>query len=273
MRRKGVAFYVKESLVWAAFLLIAIFVLFPILWGLRTSLTPRFDNGFIPAKLTLEHYSAIFSRPEVWRYFGNSLIISFGTILIVLPVSLLAAYAIARFKFKGSQFSIVFLILPLLPAIALLVPLIAYMNFLHLYNTFIAVVLVNVVFSMPFAIWMLKNFILANPIGIEEAALIDGCSRIRMLVQIAVPMMTPGIVSVAVYIFIGAWNNYMYSFALSTSPLRRVLPQAILGFLGAWGANWGGLNAIGILAMIPPVFFFLLFQKWFVAGLFGQQLK
>ncbi|NPV54171.1 MAG: carbohydrate ABC transporter permease [Firmicutes bacterium] len=264
---------IQNILTWIAFFGIALFCLFPILWGVRTSFAPRYDSGLIPSQFTIEHYRALFQRPELYIYLRNSLAITAGTIAIAAPVALLAAYALARFKFPGRQFGILFLVLPLLPAVAILVPLIAYMNRLRLYDTYLAVIIANTVFNMPFAIWMLRNFILANPYEIEEAALIDGCSRFQVLWRVAVPMMAPGLVAVIIFIFINSWNNYMYAFALTSSPTHRVLPQGVLSFLGVWGTYWGGLCALGILALIPPVVLFLLFQNWFVAGLFGQQLK
>lgn len=118
-----------------------------------------------------------------------------------------------------------------------MVPLLRYMNAIGLYNTLLAVILVNAVFTMPFAIWMLRNFIISSPQSIEEAALIDGCSRTRMLLTIAVPMMAPGVVAVGLYVFIVSWSNYLYSFALTTSPQDQVVPRALLAFLGAWGTN------------------------------------
>lgn len=273
MRNRKVVGTVQNVLAWIAFVALALFSLFPILWGLRTSLAPRYDYGFFPSQLTLEHYQQLFKRPEIWLYFRNSLLVAIGANVIVLPTALLAAYALARFRFKGQKFGILFLVLPMLPAVAILVPMISYMNKLGLYNTFGAVILTNAVFNMPFAIWMLRNFILANPESIEEAALIDGCSRLQALVRVALPMMAPGIVAVVIFVFINSWNNYMYAFAMTSSPFHRVLPQGILSFLGSWGTYWGGLTAIGMLALIPPVVLFLLFQNWFVAGLFGQQLK
>ncbi|MFQ5795992.1 MAG: carbohydrate ABC transporter permease [Candidatus Bipolaricaulia bacterium] len=258
---------------WIGVILVTVFVLSPILWGLRTSLAPRFDKGIIPSDITVEHYQLILARPEFFIYTKNSLLVAAGAIAITLPVALLGGYALARFNFPGKNLSVLLLILPLLPAIAILIPLISYVNKLGLYNTHAVVIMANAVFNLPFAIWMLRNFILINPIEIEEAAMIDGCSRIRVLYRIAIPMMTPGLIAVAVFVFITSWNNYLYAFALTASPDLRVLPQGILSFIGVWGTNYGGLTAIGTLALIPPVALFLLFQRWFIAGVFGQQLK
>lgn len=273
MKRHWLLRTTKSTLVWIGFIAITAFVFLPILWGIRTSIAPRYDPDIFPASLTLENYTRLLGQPQIYRYFANSVIVSGGAVLIVLPIAVLAAYALSRFTFRGSRLGILFLILPMLPTVALLVPLISYMNSLGLYNRLFAVVLVNAIFSMPFAIWMLRNFIIANPSSIEEAALIDGCSRTRMLLLVAVPMMAPGMVAVGLFVFISSWSNYLYSFALTTSPSNQVLPKAILSFLGAWGIDWGGLTAIGLLSMIPPVVLFLIFQRWFVAGLFGNQLK
>lgn len=273
MKNRKLARRLNNIFLWIVFILITAFVLFPIYWGVRTSIAPRFDFNLIPEEVTFEHYQKILTKPEIWLYFRNSAIIVIGAIAIVLPVSMLGGYALARFKFKGDQFGILFLVLPMLPVIALLVPLIRYMNTLGMYNSLIAVVLVSAVFTMPFAIWMLKNFILGNPVSVEESALIDGCSRIGMLIRIAVPMMRPGMVAVSMFVFIQSYSTYVIAYALTSSPKHRVVPQAILAFLGSWGTDWGGLTAMGILALIPPVIFFLIFQRWFVAGMFGQQLK
>jgi multiple sugar transport system permease protein len=258
---------------WLGFILFSLFSLFPLIWGLRTSLAGKYDYKLIPEKLTFEYYSLLFQRPELWLYLRNSLIVTLTSIIIVLPVAVLGAYALARFNFKGRKYGIVFLVLPMLPPVALLVPLISYMNNMGLYNTFMAVILANVIFNMPFSIWMLRNFIMATPHTIEEAGLVDGCSKISVLWRVAIPMMLPGLVDVSLFVFINSWSNYLYAFALTSSPNIRVLPQGVLAFLGSWGTNWGGLTAIGIITLIPPVVFFLIFQNWFVAGMFGQQLK
>ncbi len=272
-RRSVASRVATETLVWLGFIAIAAFVLFPIFWGIRTSLAPDYDIGIIPSSLTLKNYTSVLSRPELYLYSRNSLIVSLMTIAIVVPISLIGAYSLARFQFRGKEFGFIFMIIPLLPAIAVLVPLVKYMNGVHLYNSLVAVILVNSVFNLPFAIWMLRNFIIANPISIEEAALIDGCSRMRMLFSVALPMMKPGIISVVIYVFINSWNALIFSFALTPSPKLRVLPQGLLAFMGTWGTQWGGLTALGILALIPPLLLFLIFQKYFVAGLFGYQLK
>ena len=249
------------------------FILFPLFWGLRTSLANRYDTSFLPTHLTLSHYQILLTRPEFFYYLRNSLTVSLCSILITLLVALLGGYALARLKFRGRRLGALLLILPLLPPVAILVPLVSYFQKLGMYNTLSAVIIANVVFNIPLSVWMLRNFIMGNPVEIEEAARIDGCSRWGVLFRIVLPTLGPGIIAVAVFVFINAWNNYLYAFALTSSQSLRVLPQGILSFLGSWGTYWGGLTAAGMLVLLPPVVLFLFFQKWFIAGVLGQQIK
>jgi multiple sugar transport system permease protein len=263
----------KKTLTAIIYLLFLSFIFFPFFWGLRTSLADRYDMGLIPSRLTLEHYQVLITRPEFFFYLRNSVVVSFCSIMITVLVALLGGYALARMKFRGQKLGALLLILPLLPPVAILVPLVSYFQKLGLYNNLSAVIIANVVFNIPLSVWMVRNFILGNPIEIEEAARIDGCSRWGVLFRIILPTLGPGIIAVAVFVFINAWNNYLYAFALTSSQSLRVLPQGILSFLGSWGTYWGGLTAAGMLVLIPPVILFLFFQKWFIAGILGQQLK
>lgn len=258
---------------WVGLIFIAAFVLFPLLWGLKVSLTPRYEVSFLPSRITVEHYHYIFSRPEFLNYTRNSVVVTVGAIIITLPLAILGGYALARFTFPGKELSFLFLVFPLLPLIAVLVPLVSYLNRLGLYNKHLGLIVVNSVFNLPLAIWMLRNFLLEVPVEIEEAALVDGCSRLQVIARITMPLMIPGLVAVTIFVFITTWNNYLYASALITKPALRVLPQGILAFIGTWGTYWGGLTAAGVVALAPPVILFLFFQRWFIAGLFGQMLK
>jgi ABC-type glycerol-3-phosphate transport system permease component len=268
MRKKWI-----DVVCWIGFIAIALFSLAPLLWGVRTSFTPNDEFSWIPQHPTLEHYENIFSRPLFLLYIKNTLLVSLGAIAITLPIAMLGGYALARYQFPGKNLSFILMILPLLPPIAILVPLVAYINKMAIYDTLFAVTMVTVVFNLPFAVWMLRNFIIGTPVTVEESALIDGCSPFQVVWRIVLPAIFPGIIAVSVFVFINSWNGYLFAFALIADPKKRVLSQAILAFIGAWGTDWGGLSAVGILALIPPVALFLFFQKWFIAGLVGQQLK
>lgn len=250
---------------WLGLLLIALFVLSPLAWALRTSFAVARDFRLFPS-LTLENYRFLLSQPLFYTYVKNSLVVTVSSVLIVLALSLLAGYALAKLRFPGRRFGILFLLVPLIPPIAVLVPLIGFMFRAGLYDTLAGLIALNSVFNLPFAVWMARGFILAVPEEVEEAAMLDGASRLGILVRIIVPLTTTGMIAVATYVFIQTWNNYIYAFAIISSPAERVVPMGILASLGAWGTQWGPLTAFGVLGVLPPILLLLLAQRWFVTG-------
>jgi ABC-type glycerol-3-phosphate transport system permease component len=247
--------------------LIALTVVFPLYWGVRTSLTDSSDTSLLPRSVDLANYRYLFENGDFGRSIVNSLFVCVGTELLTLPLALLGGYALARFDFAGKRYGSVLLLLPLLPAVAVLVPMIIYMRDLGLYNTLYAVILASTVFGLPFTIWMVRGFMLAVPKAVEEAARIDGSGPFRILVQIVVPLIAPGIVAVAIFVFITAWNTYLFAFAFTTRPELQVVPVALLGYITQWGTNYGGMDAAATIAMLPPLVLFLAVQRWFIQGL------
>jgi ABC-type glycerol-3-phosphate transport system permease component len=266
MRRTRILF------AWVGTIFLAVLIIFPVYWGARTSLVPNGNLELIPSRLILDHYIALFQGGYL-NNIKNSSIVSLGTIAFTIPLALLAGYALARFDFPGKRYSAVLLVLPLLPAIAVLVPLIIYMRQLGLYNTLYAVILGSTVFSLPYCTWMIRGFLLSIPREIEEAALIDGCGPFMALWKIAIPLAAPGLIAVGIFALISAWNNYLFSFAFTTRRELMVVPAALLGFISAWGENYGGMNAAAVVAMLPVLTFFLIFQKWFIQGMLAGSSK
>jgi ABC-type glycerol-3-phosphate transport system permease component len=254
---------------WLGFALIALLVLFPIYWGVRTSLAAPRDASLFPA-LTLDHYRYLLSQKLFYRYTTNSLLVSLGTVVGVLFAALPAGYALAKIRFSGRRLGVLFLLLPLLPAIAVLTPLISYMYRLELLNTLTGLVVLNLVFNLPFAVWMTRGFMLAVPDAVEEAAMIDGASRLGIMARITIPLTATGLFAVAAFVFVQSWNNYLFAYAIISSPAQRVIPMGILASLGAWGTQWGPLMAFGTLGVLPPILLLLMFQRWFIAGMLGQ---
>lgn len=252
---------------------VLIFIVFPLYWSIRTSLVPNRFRDLFPTDITLENYVFLFATGKFISNIINSVIVSLGSLLLTLPVSLSAGYALARFNFPGKGFSTILFFLPLLPAIAVLIPLILFVRTLGLYNTLFSVILANTVFTLPFAIWMIRGFMIAIPKELEEAAIIDGATRLQILFRVVIPLSAPGLISVGIFVLIYSWNNYLFSFAFTTKPELQIVPAAILGFISAWGVNYGGMNAAAVIASLPPLIFFLLFQKWFVQGILAGAIK
>jgi multiple sugar transport system permease protein len=258
----------RYSLSWVAIGIISLIVLGPFLWGLKTSLMAPLNIGLLSSgRIHLDNYRYILSRPELGRYILNSIKVAAATVAIVLPMAVAGGYALARYDFPGKKLSILLIILPLVPAISVLVPMIIYLRRIGLFNTLAGVVLANIVFNTPFVVWMVRGFIAQIPREIEEAAEMDGCSPLGALARVVIPLSVPGLIASGIFVLIGTWNNYLYAFAITTSPDLRVLPQGMLAFIGSWGTNYGGLNAAALVAMLPPMILFLIFQKWFIQGM------
>jgi multiple sugar transport system permease protein len=259
----------KKVIIWSVGILILLFVLFPFLWGLKIAISSKVELSILPSSISFDNFIQLLSRNEFLIYLKNSTIVSLASVLFTISISISGAYAMARFEFKLKKLSYLLVIFPLLPSVSILVPLVSYFNSLGLYDSLIAVIIANVVFNLPFALWMLRNYILTINYEIEEAALIDGCTYFQIIFRITLPIMLPGLIATSIFIFLGAWNNYLFAFALTSSQNLRVLPQGILSFLGSWGTQWGGLTAAGIITLLPPIILFLFFHKWFIKGIVG----
>lgn len=264
----------RYTLSWGAIGIICLIALFPFLWGLKTSFTAPLNIGLLTSdRVHVDNYRYILSLPEFSRYIWNSVKVAAATLAIILPMAVAGGYALARFEFPGKKLSVLLIILPLVPAISVLVPMIIFMRRLGLFNTLAGVVLANVVFNTPYVVWMVRGFIAQIPREIEEAAEIDGCSALGALALVVIPLSVPGLIASGIFVLISTWNNYLYAFAFTTSPNLRVLPQGMLAFLGSWGTNYGGLNAAAVVAMLPPMIFFLMFQKLFIQGMLAGSSK
>lgn len=265
----GLSPLAKQVFHWLIVAALVAFCLSPILWGVRTSLAPEFEPSLVPSRLTAEHYSKILARGVFYRYALNSAVVTLGAVVLVLPLALGAGYALGRQQFWGRRLAPVMLALPLLPAVTFLVPIARYLNLLGLYNTHLALILANAAFCLPFATWMVWNFVHAIPPALEEAAFLDGCSPLGALVRVTLPSMIPGAIAAGVFVAIQTWSNYLFAYALSSDPEIRVLPKAIVDFVGTWRTDWGGLMAVGVLTLLPPLLLFQVLQRWFVAGVYG----
>lgn len=256
-------------------ILILLFVFIPFLWGIRTSLcSSTYDKGILPKDPTLQNFVGLLTNETFLPSMLNSLLVTAATIVILVPVVTLASYALGRIDFRGRRgLERLLLLLPLLPPIAILIPLVRNMNSMHLYNSLAGVVILNVVFLIPFTTYLLRNFFALISKSIEEAATIDGCSQVGIVARIIIPNALPGIASVMVYTFINTWLNYLYPYAIIANMNLRTLPQVLLAYIGQYGNNYPSLTAAAILTIIPPLVFFCFFQRWFIAGLFGTSMK
>lgn len=257
----------------ALYFLIALFLiwtLFPVLWIFLTSLkTIQQVNALPPVlifKPTFENYVQIFSGKAL-ASLQNSLIISSSTVVLGIVIGLPAAYVLARARFRArGQVNFWILSMRMAPPFAFIVPYYLTFRFFGLLDTHLALIIINLTFSLPFAIWMLESVIGDLPVEIEEAALIDGCSRLGVIRQIVIPLTAPSIAATAILTFIFSWNEFFFANIL-TGTTTRTVPVMLISFIGLMGVNWVQMAAAGIVAIVPTIILALLAQRYLVRGL------
>lgn len=228
----------------------------------------------VPHSFTLRHFDKLLGASDYPRYLGNSLVVGLGSTAITVVLSVLAAYGFYRLRFPGRDLLFrAVLVAYAFPGILILIPLYGMMSQAGLIDTPAALVIVNVTFASPFAIWMMRSFFASIPAELEEAALIDGASRLAILLRIMVPLASPGIASVAIFAFIASWTEYLFASVLILSDANRTLPVGFAGIIGQYQIDWGLLLAGATLATVPVVLLFGIVGRWFIAGLTAGAVK
>jgi multiple sugar transport system permease protein len=228
----------------------------------------------LPQSFTLRHFDRLLGASDYPRYLGNSLVVGLGSTAITVVLSVLAAYGFYRLRFPGRDLLFrTVLVAYAFPGILILIPLYGMMSQAGLIDTPAALVIVNVTFASPFAIWMMRSFFASIPVELEEAALIDGASRLAILLRIMVPLAAPGIASVAIFAFIASWTEYLFASVLILSDANRTLPVGFAGIIGQYQIDWGLLLAGATLATVPVVVLFGIVGRWFIAGLTAGAVK
>ncbi|GLQ55601.1 carbohydrate ABC transporter permease [Devosia nitrariae] len=264
---------------WALLALLIAFVVCPFIWMVSISFKPEQEVfsktlSILPRNPTLANYQMIFDFVPYPRFFMNSMIVAIVSTVCSLVASTLAGYSFSRFRYKGRS-SLAFLVLStqMFPLVTGIIPLYLVFSKLGLINTYWALFVAYVAFTIPFCTWMLKGFFDTIPREIEEAAVIDGCSRLEVLVRIVLPLSIPALVATSVFCFILSWNEFLYATVLTTSNDVRTLPAALGIMIGQGYTQWGGLNAAGVLTTLPVIIVFVFFQRYLVDGLTAGATK
>ncbi len=257
----------------------SIFVLVPMLWMISTSIKIESETITIPPKWipdnpTFDSYSRLWTEYPFLTYFKNSIIIVIGAVVLSVFFSCLSGYGITRFKFKGKNGFLTFvLVTQMFPSIMLLIPFYKVLDLYGLKDSLLGMVLVYTSFTIPFCTWMMVGFFKTIPLELDEAAIIDGCSRWKAFYKIVLPMTLPGISSVAIYSFITAWNEYMFAQVLITSPELKTVPLGIADLNGFYKILWNDMMAASVIASLPLVILFIFLQKSFISGLTAGAVK
>ncbi len=257
---------------------IVLFALAPFAWMVLTSLTPTEQlsaNGvsLAPSGWSLDNYERLFNKAQFYKNMLDSLVIAVGTVVLGLAVSVTAAYALSRFRFPGRKlFMMQFLLINMFPIVLLILPLFILMRQYGILDTYVGLILANATVAIPFSVWMLTSYVAAIPKSLDEAAMIDGCSRLTALRRVIIPLMMPGIISTGIYIFITAWNEYLYALTLGGRNVRPVT-VAIQTLVGEYQIEWGLLAAGAVVGAMPATILFLLVQKRLIGGLTQGAVK
>jgi len=269
---------VRRAINAAITLTICLFALFPILWGLSTSLKPSdrilaFPPELLPSQPTLEHYRLLV-KTGIHGPLANSAIVSFATVVLALVLGTLAAYALARFEFRGKR-AILFAVIAIMsiPLPSLLVPSFIFLALLGLTNTLTGLALLYTTYQLPITVWILYGYFRTIPREYENAAMIDGYSRLEALRKVVLPLSGPGLVAAGLFVLTFAWNDFVVAVAMNSSEGARTLPVAIYGYLGFFGREWGPLTAAAMVSVVPVIVIFALFQRYFLSGMSGGGVK
>jgi N,N'-diacetylchitobiose transport system permease protein len=261
---------------------LALFVVlvFPVFWMVSTAFKSDDEiNSAEPTWFslspTLDHFREAMSRPYFWEIIQNSLIVVCVAVGVSVVVAFIAAVALAKYRFTGRKLFIVLMIgILMLPAVGLVIPLYVVLARYHLTNTLTGVILTYITFVLPFAVWTLRGFILGIPKELEEAAMVDGSTRLGAFVRILLPLVAPGLVATSVFAFIQAWNEYIFASVILTDQKNHTVTVWLSYFLGtSRNTDWGALMAASTLTAIPVVVFFLIVQRRIAFGLASGAVK
>ncbi|WP_141722924.1 carbohydrate ABC transporter permease [Cellulosilyticum sp. I15G10I2] len=249
-----------------------LFLLFPFYWTFITSIKPEselYGNivTYWPKQATFASYIKLFLEFNFLKAMKNSFVVAGASTIVSLLVSMLAAYAFSRYRFKGRKIlMVIFLTNNMFPTVLLLIPLYTIMRSLGILYTPLALVLAYTTFTIPFSVWLLNGYMNDLPQSLEEAALIDGANRFQAFTRIVLPVLVPCLIATGVYIFMTAWNEYTFA-VMFTNEGNRTIPVALKNLIGQLGVQWDLLTAGGIITIIPVCVMFFFAQRRLVEGL------
>ncbi|HTO22428.1 MAG TPA: carbohydrate ABC transporter permease [Spirochaetia bacterium] len=283
----GLRTTLSRTLLFIGVLAIAVWVLAPYAWLIVSSISTKIDLlstplRWIPPRPTLENYRSLFddgqsALSQGMSFFSqsllNSVIVTFSSMAVCMFFGVFTAYAVARLSFPGRRASLILLMSSyMMPPIAIVIPGYFILKTIGLLDSQVGLILVNITFILPLVVWIMRGFFLSIPMELEEAARIDGSSRLGALLRIILPLSAPGLVSAAVFCFIASWNEYLYAF-LYTSMHARTLPVLIGEFTTKVGTDYLKMAAAGVVASAPPVLLALVFQRFLIRGLTEGAVK
>lgn len=271
--------FLSNAIIYLLIALGLLFMLTPVIWLLSTSLKSRsemftFPLHLIPSEFVWENYVKIWKVIPFGAYVKNSVFIAFYTTVVALLFSTLAAYSLSRFRFRRrTGFLQGILAAQMFPVVLLIIPMFIYVKKLGLLGTFTGLMLTYLTFLLPFSTWALTNFFDSIPIDLEEAALIDGCSRLGAMIRITLPVSLPGLIAVSTYCFLTSWNEFLFAQTFMGAQEKWTIPVGLAALTSQFALDWGLLTAGGIISLVPAILVMLFLQRYLIAGLMAGAIK
>lgn len=276
---KVATYRTKQVLVIIALLAGAVYAGGPILWMLSSSFKSNTEVFAYPPRLigetsSWDAYLSVVTNPEKVRFFINSYLVSGLVTLCTLIVGILAGYSFSRYQFRFKKvLNMLIISVQAVPPITLLIPYFGLIVALKLYNTYAALVLTYMVFTLPYAILMMTGYFNTLPRELDEAVMIDGGSSMVALWRVLVPISLPGIVAIGIYTFMQAWNEFLFALTLTKTMDMRTVPVGIEMLMGQHAYEWNEMMAMSVLGSLPVLILFLFFQRYFIAGMTAGSVK
>jgi len=269
----------RTALLWTVTIVVAVVMIFPFYWMLNTSLKPSAEvfaspPTFVSSQWSLDAYRSLFATRSIGRYFVNSLIVALGATALSVVLAALAAYGLTRFFPRGATTFVMFLLFTkMLPETLLIIPYFQLMSDVGLLNTHLALILAYSSFALPFSVWMLIGFFRSIPREIDEAARMDGASVLQAFVRVILPLARPGLVAVALFTFLIAWNSYVWALVLTTDASMFVLSVGIANMVGEYRVQWNELMAAAVIAALPVMVLYSLLERHLVSAITAGAVK
>lgn len=266
-------------LLWIPLLLFIVFIMIPLLWALSVSFKEGSEviNGtfsILPRHFTLENYAYVWSTNRISIYFRNSLIISVASVAFIVVLTMCNGYALSHCSFKGKNvFILILLMTQMVPGILTLTPLFIMITRMRLTDTRFALIIMNIAGAIPYQTLLMKGFIGGVPRELDEAAIIDGCTRGQVITKIIIPIIRPGIVTVTAFSFISCWNEYLNSYTFLSTNTKFPISVGLKYMIGEFSVNYSALAAGSVIALIPPLILFGYVQKYLVSGMSAGAVK
>ena len=255
------------------------FLLLPIVWLILSSFrnSDSIQSGRLlpyPTELTVSNYVEAFRIANLTTFLANSFLIAITVMLLVVFIGSLGAYALSRFKLRGKNTFMMLALMPqFFPYVLILIPFYVLMSNVGLVDSHLGLILTHTSITLPFALWMLTGYFAAIPRDLDQAALIDGCSRLGVLFRIIYPIAIPGMVVAGFFAFVVSWGDYLFVSILSQSPETQTLPIGLQTFMSSLQVKWGLITAGTVIAIVPTIVFFAIVQRRLVAGLTAGAVK